>query len=98
MSGGVLVRVVFVQMVFVRGGFCPTPFQHASLLPIHSSKGTDNVIQLKFRSNAFKYILHLIILKNKYLHEYLQFESKACTFLKTFQILLHICLCKHCSN
>ena len=25
MSGGVLVRVVFVQMVFVRGGFCPTP-------------------------------------------------------------------------
>ena len=23
MSGGVLVRVVFVQMVFVRGGFCP---------------------------------------------------------------------------
>ena len=24
MSGGVLVRVVFVQMVFVRGGFCPT--------------------------------------------------------------------------
>ena len=22
MSGGVLVRVVFVQMVFVRGGFC----------------------------------------------------------------------------
>ena len=25
MSGGVLVQVVFVQMVFVRGGFCPTP-------------------------------------------------------------------------
>ena len=25
MSGGVLVRVVFVQMVFVWGGFCPTP-------------------------------------------------------------------------
>ena len=24
MSGGFLVRVVFVQMVFVRGGFCPT--------------------------------------------------------------------------
>ena len=28
MSGGVLVRVVFVQMVFVRGGFCPTPACH----------------------------------------------------------------------
>ena len=23
MSGGVLVRMVFVQVVFVRGGFCP---------------------------------------------------------------------------
>ena len=30
MSGGVLVRVVFVQMVFVRGGFCPTPIPSGS--------------------------------------------------------------------
>ena len=35
MSGGVLVRVVFVQMVFVRGGFCPTP--PPAIYPFHTS-------------------------------------------------------------
>ena len=34
MSGGVLVRVVFVQMVFVRGGFCPTPISFKGAIRI----------------------------------------------------------------
>ena len=45
MSGGVLVRVVFVQMVFVRGGFCPTPAGGLSkLVESHSALNSRKIL------------------------------------------------------
>ena len=52
-QGGVLVRMVFVQVVFVRGGFCPYTSIHTGSLNIDSYLMLNTLPQTKPDSATF---------------------------------------------